>query len=395
MCGKVVWTLCGRVYSTCTVSLPVQLFLVASHSSPPRACPRSAKLWISRWFRSLCYYFLGWSGADRPRRSFLHMALVQAPTLALQQPFKESTSFVERRKSSAKLRNAKLGHSVKAGEKRKSWQEVVRAVPRASANTHARANIPVIVQLHHQPGDLPDVPWNKYLISSRSNIAGLRSAIASDFKTARQWEHPIHLFCTGNDVELDYSASMQTLDNNERDDDGHVYVSVSALPGLKETTLEPIAEPERTPLLPRVVPRARQPRIYLELQEPQVLQPTPLPPLPSPPPPLPSPRPPPLEPLQPSLPLQKRPPKPPLEPALTSSAYEKICSTCLIAVAFIIALLTATSMHFGRTAPSISPSAACVLYVPVGIPPVATVYTSRFLGPHRHPSCAFLGVVSV
>ena len=76
------------------------------------------------------------------------------------------------------MRNyGKLGHSVKAGEKRKSWQEVVRAVPRASANTHARANIPVIVQLHHQSGDLPDVPWNKYLISSRSNCqySGLKN----------------------------------------------------------------------------------------------------------------------------------------------------------------------------------------------------------------------------
>ena len=286
------------------------------------------------------------------------MALVQAPTLAIQQPFKESTSFLERSKSSAKIRTAKLGHSEKDGEKpprkRKSWQDVVRAVPRASANTLARANIPVIVQLHHQPGDLPDVPWNRYLVSSRSNIASLRSAIASDFKTAGQWEHPIHLFCTGNDVELDYSSSLQTLDNGARDDDGHVYVSVSALPGLNETTLEPIAEPERTLLLPSVVPR-----IYLELQEPQVLQPPLLPPLPSPPPPLPSPRPPPLEPLQPSLPLQnqKPPPKPPLEPALTSAPHEKICSICLIAVALIITLLTA--MHFDRTAESTSPSAAC------------------------------------
>lgn len=101
-----------------------------------------------------------------------------------------------------------------------------RVTESANIRTSKPGQVPVIVELHKNPGLLPALPRNKYLVSARAPVASLRDAIAQDAQS--KWQGKIHLFLLDTTTELDYARPLGKLDQESADADGFLYIAVSS-----------------------------------------------------------------------------------------------------------------------------------------------------------------------
>ena len=101
-----------------------------------------------------------------------------------------------------------------------------RVTESAKIRTTKPGQVPVIVELHKNPGLLPALPRNKYLVSARAPVASLRDAIAQDAQS--KWQGKIHLFLLDTTTELDYARPLGKLDQESADADGFLYIAVSS-----------------------------------------------------------------------------------------------------------------------------------------------------------------------
>jgi MFS family permease len=97
--------------------------------------------------------------------------------------------------------------------------------------------VPVIVELHDQPGNLQKLPRNKYLVSADANVSYLRAAIKEDAHA--EAGAPLQLFLREAKKELDATQSMAQLDKMHSDEDGFVYVCVASM-GAAESGAKPV-----------------------------------------------------------------------------------------------------------------------------------------------------------
>ena len=113
-----------------------------------------------------------------------------------------------------------------------AWKNKPLDVRKAEANkirTKSPGQVPVVVELHSVPGKLTQLPRNKYLVSMRAPSKGLRDAIAADARDKGVWNAPLYIFLAGTTAEVDSTLTLGSLDEQHRDEDGFLYVEVSAL----------------------------------------------------------------------------------------------------------------------------------------------------------------------
>ena len=204
----------------------------------------------------------------------------------------------ERSANAAKIRRASLRHESTTNHPKPRWNKL-RSLPRALSVRKAgvtggngleprikgASQVPVLLDLHREAGGLPELPCNQYLVAASANIKTLLDTIASDYRELGLWHGPLQLFYAGGDTEVDYHQQMSTLDSSAQDEDGFLYMSISALHDL------PPAVPPPPDLPPPPAPSP--PSLPLLLPPPAPSPPPPHPPPPPPPPPQPSPPPPP------------------------------------------------------------------------------------------------------